>query len=86
MKDYLMESSQIEALLLSSFPDAKIDLTDLTGTKDHWNCRIITEAFNGLNPVQRHQKVYTALGEHILGDSAPIHALKLATYTPQESA
>jgi stress-induced morphogen len=81
-----MESSQIEALLLSSFPDAEIALTDLTGTKDHWSCRIITEAFSGLNPVQRHQRVYAALGEHILGDSAPIHALQLATYTPQESA
>ena len=81
-----MEAEQIETRLAEAFPDAEILLADLTGTRDHWSCRIVSDAFSGLNPVQRHQRVYAALGDWILGDSAPIHALQLATYTPEESA
>ena len=81
-----MEAEQIETRLAEAFPGAQIVLADLTGTRDHWSCRIVSDAFSGLNPVQRHQRVYAALGDWILGDSAPIHALQLATYTPEESA
>ncbi len=80
-----MEAAQIETRLAEAFPGAQILLADLTGTRDHWSCRIVSDAFSGLNPVQRHQRVYAALGDWILGDSAPIHALQLATYTPEES-
>ena len=81
-----MEAEQIQTRLAEAFPGAQIVLADLTGTRDHWSCRIVSDAFSGLNPVQRHQRVYAALGDWILGDSAPIHALQLATLTPEESA
>ena len=81
-----MDSEVIKARLLEAFPGSDVILADLTGTRDHWSCRIVAEAFDGLSPIQRHQKVYAALGDWILGDSAPIHALQLATYTPQETA
>jgi stress-induced morphogen len=81
-----MESEQIQTRLAEAFPGAQIVLADLTGTRDHWSCRIISSAFTGLNPIQRHQRVYAALGDWILGDSAPIHALQLTTSTPEESA
>ena len=81
-----MEAEQIQNRLAETFPGAQIVLADLTGTRDHWSCRIVSDAFSGLNPVQRHQRVYAALGDWILGDSAPIHALQLATLTPEESA
>ena len=81
-----MEAEQIQNRLAEVFPGAQIVLADLTGTRDHWSCRIVSDAFSGLNPVQRHQRVYAALGDWILGDSAPIHALQLATLTPEESA
>jgi len=81
-----MDSEQIEQRLQEAFPEAQIILADLTGTRDHWSCRIISTAFEGMNPIKRHQAVYAALGDWILGDSAPIHALQLATYTPEEAA
>ena len=81
-----MDSEVIKARLLEAFPGSEVVLADLTGTRDHWSCRIVSDAFDALNPIQRHQKVYAALGDWILGDSAPIHALQLATYTPQETA
>ena len=53
---------------------------DLTGTKDHWEALIVSEAFSGKSRIQQHQMVYAALGELMAG---PIHALALTTYTPE---
>ena len=53
---------------------------DLTGTKDHWEALIVSEAFSGKSRIQQHQMVYAALGELMAG---PIHALALKTYTPE---
>ncbi|MGE0786271.1 MAG: BolA family protein [Sandaracinaceae bacterium] len=56
-----------------------IEIEDLTGTKDHYRAVIVSEAFVGKSRVQQHQAVYGALGELMAG---PVHALSLATYTP----
>ncbi len=59
---------------------AHIEVTDLTGTKDHWEALIVSDAFAGKSRIQQHQMVYAALGEWMSG---PIHALALKTYTPE---
>jgi stress-induced morphogen len=56
---------------------------DLTGTKDHYQARIVSSAFAGKSLVSQHQLVYRALGAAMSG---PIHALALKTYTPEEWA
>ena len=55
-------------------------VTDLTGTKDHWEAVIVSAAFSGKNRIQQHQMVYAALGELMSG---PVHALALKTYAPE---
>ena len=57
-----------------------IVVTDLTGTKDHWEAVIVSAAFSGKCRIQQHQMVYAALGELMAG---PVHALALKTYTPE---
>ncbi|MGB5702760.1 MAG: BolA family transcriptional regulator [Polyangiales bacterium] len=57
-----------------------IVVTDLTGTKDHWEAVIVSAAFSGKSRIQQHQMVYAALGELMAG---PVHALALKTYTPE---
>ena len=57
-----------------------IAVNDLTGTKDHWEAVIVSEAFSGKSRIEQHQMVYAALGELMSG---PIHALALKTYTPE---
>jgi stress-induced morphogen len=66
----------IKLRLLSAFPDARVELTDLTGTGDHLQAVIVTRAFEGKTRVEQHQMVYAALGELMNG---PIHALALTT-------
>lgn len=76
----MLEPEKVQALLLTAFPGADIDLVDLTGTRDHYQARIVSDAFAGRSLVEQHQLVYRALGEAMSG---PIHALALKTYTPE---
>ena len=56
---------------------------DLTGTRDHWEALVVSEAFAGKSRVEQHQMVYAALGELMAG---PVHALALQTYSPESWA
>ncbi len=64
-----------------AFDDAEIQLMDMTGGGDHWEARIVSEAFEGMSRVNRQRAVYAALGELMHG---PIHALTFKTLTPAE--
>ncbi|MDD0975565.1 BolA family protein [Pseudomonas fontis] len=50
------------------------------GQQTHYKAVLVSEQFEGLNSVKRHQKVYATLGD-LMGE---FHALALHTYTPQE--
>lgn len=76
----MMDPSDVERLLYAAFPDAELELVDLTGTRDHYQARIVSSAFSGRSLIEQHQLVYQALGEAMKG---PIHALALKTYTPE---
>ncbi len=58
-------------------------ITDLTGTRDHWEALVVSSAFTGKTPIEQHQMVYAALGELMAG---PVHALALKTYSPESWA
>ncbi len=47
----------------------------------HFSALIVSTAFEGKNPVQRHQLVYRALGDLLRTD---IHAFSMKAYTPSE--
>jgi len=79
----MISNDELTLLLLAAFPDAVVNLKDLTGGQDHWQAEIISAAFAGLSPIARHRKVYAALAEEMKG---PIHALSLRTLAPGESA
>lgn len=66
----------IRARLLAAFPDAQVEVTDLTGTQDHFQAVVVTPAFEGKASLEQHRMVYAALGELMNGD---IHALALQT-------
>jgi stress-induced morphogen len=73
----------VRELILRAFPDAELELVDLTGTEDHYQARIVSSAFAGKSLIEQHQLVYGALGAAMNG---PIHALALKTYTPESWA
>jgi acid stress-induced BolA-like protein IbaG/YrbA len=55
----------------------------VSGDGQHFEAVIVASAFEGLRPIQRHQKVYAVLGDRM---RAEIHALSMKTLTPAEWA
>lgn len=64
-------------------PDAEVTVVDRTGTMDHYNLRIISEAFRGKNLLDRQRFVYQALNEPM--KDGRIHALEIKSQTPEEA-
>jgi len=80
-----MTPDDIRARIRATIPDADVTVRDTTGTGDHFDATVVSAAFVGKGPVERHRLVYGALNDAILGPSAPIHALALTTATPDEN-
>jgi len=77
----VLDPERLRQLLVEAFPDAELELRDLTGGMDHYELRVTTARFHGVPSVGRHRMVYAALKEHMKDD---IHALALVTLTPDE--
>ncbi|HUS63529.1 MAG TPA: BolA family transcriptional regulator [Kofleriaceae bacterium] len=77
-----MKKEDIESKIRAALPDARIELRDLTGTADHWEATIVSQAFAGKSSLERHRMVFAALAEEMKG---PIHALSLKTFTPDQA-
>lgn len=69
----------LRGLLLAAFPDATVEITDLTGTSDHFQAVIVSRAFEGKTRIEQHKMVYASLGDAM---KSSIHALSLKTQTP----
>lgn len=78
----LLQPEQIRDRILNHLPDAEVTVTDLTGTRDHWQVRIVSAAFAGKTPIARHRMVYAMFESELQG---PIHALTLTTLTPEQA-
>jgi stress-induced morphogen len=77
----MMEPDTLRRALEAAFPGAEVQITDLTGTRDHYQVSIVAEAFRGQSRMQQHRLVYRALGELVGG---AIHALSLQTAAPAQ--
>ena len=75
-----MTATEIEELILKSFPDAKVTIDDLRGDGDHYAAQIVSEQFRGLTRVQQHKMVYSAM-DGKMGNE--LHALALNTSAPK---
>lgn len=65
-------------------PEAEVTLVDKTGMMDHFQVRIISEAFAGKNLLDRHRLVQRSLDEPM--KDGRIHALEIKAHTPEEFA
>jgi BolA protein len=53
------------------------------GSETHFKVVVVSERFEGMSPVKRHQLVYGALAEELSGG---VHALAITSRTPAEWA
>lgn len=68
----------LEELLRVGFPDGDFRVKDLTGTQDHYEASIASDAFVGKTLIEQHRMVYAALGDAM---KEKVHALTFKTYT-----
>jgi len=54
---------------------------EVAGDGQHFEALVVAREFEGMSRVQRHQRVYAALGERMREE---IHALSMRTLTPEE--
>jgi acid stress-induced BolA-like protein IbaG/YrbA len=76
-----MNPAQIQALIEAHLPGCSARVTSADNV--HYEAVIVSDAFAGKRPLQRHQMVYAALGERMGGE---IHALSIQAYTCEEQA
>jgi acid stress-induced BolA-like protein IbaG/YrbA len=76
-----MNPQQVAQLIETGLAGARALVTSEDNV--HFEAVVIAAVFAGKRPVQRHQLVYSTLGEAVGGE---IHALALQVYTPDEYA
>ena len=59
------------------FPNAELEVYDLTGTENHYEVLVASEVFAGLTRIQQHQKVMSAFADEL--KTGEVHALSIKT-------
>jgi|TARA_B100000780_G_C20704852_1_gene280243 stress-induced morphogen len=67
---------EIKKLIISSIPDATIEIKDLVGDSNHYSAKITSTIFNGKSKIQQHKIVYKSL-QGKMGNE--LHALSITT-------
>ena len=78
----MITSEVLTQYIIQAMPDAKVSVTDRTGTLDHLNVSVHTDLFKGKNLLDRHRMIYQALDEPM--KDGRIHALELQAKTLEE--
>ena len=67
---------EIKELIISSIPDAIIEIKDLMGDSNHYSAKITSKVFNGISKIEQHKLVYKSL-KGKMGNE--LHALSITT-------
>jgi len=76
-----MDPEQVANLIREQLPDSRVEVRSDDNT--HYAAVLVSQHFEGLRALARHQLVYRALGERM---GREIHALSIEAFTPQEWA
>lgn len=75
-----MTAEEIQACIERALPGSRVQVSDTTGTGDHFEAVVMAAQFAGKNVVEQHRIIYSILGPAMGG---PIHALALRTFCPK---
>ncbi len=65
--------SEMRRRILEALPESEIDVRQ--GGAGHFEIRVVSNAFDGLNRVKQQQLVYGAITELMTGKNPPVHAI-----------
>jgi monothiol glutaredoxin len=75
----VISHSEVEALIIAAYPDAKIYIV---GEGCNLEIAVVSEQFNGATMIKQHQGVMEALSSALA--SGRLHAVTLKTHTPEQ--
>lgn len=78
----VLSCSQVKQLIEEAIPGASAEVSDLTGTSDHFKIKVEAGAFEGKSILEQHKMVHAALGEHLTRE---IHSVEIEAVVPQGS-
>ena len=71
-----LPTEEIKKLIITSIPDASIEIKDLMGDNNHYSAIIKSKVFNGLSKIEQHKLVYKSLRGKMGNE---LHALSITT-------
>lgn len=74
-----MTAEQLANRIKKLHPDTQVQVTDLTGTQDHWQVLVVSSAFEGKLMVEQQRMIMDLLKSEIATEE--VHALTMKTYT-----
>jgi stress-induced morphogen len=77
-----MDFGLLEELIVSNISDAKVQITDLTGSQDHLGLLIVSDEFKGKMLIAQHQMIMDILKEKLKEE---IHAVQIKTMTHDQA-
>ncbi len=75
----LLAPDELQRIIETALPSSTVQVTDLTGTRDHYRVEVVAAQFEGKTRLQQHQMIYKAVGDHM---TQAVHALQIRTRTP----
>ena len=72
-----MTPEQMKTRLSQAYPDGQIEVVDLTGTHDHYQVAIVSQAFKGLTRIQAQRHVMAVFDAEL--KTGEVHALTIKT-------
>lgn len=72
-----MTPHEMEQRLLKAYPEARIEVTDLTGTQDHYQVSIVSAKFADMTRIAAHKAVMAVFDNEL--KSGEVHALTIRT-------
>ena len=75
-----MTPEHVQQLIASQMPDAAVEVS---GSEGKFVANVVSDAFEGLSPIKRHQLVYACVNDEIA--SGELHALTIVAKTATEA-
>ena len=67
---------EIEQMILKILPGSQVKVLDMTGTADHFDIVVVSEAFKDKSLIEQHKMVFSILEKEM---DNRIHAIRLKT-------
>lgn len=77
-----MTAEQLKARIETLGAGTQVQVTDLTGTQDHWQVVVVSPAFEGKMSFEQQKMVMAIFKEEIASNE--VHALTMKTYSPTQ--